>query len=208
MNRIRLWIELIGLYVGLPLLYFFKLIPWSKLLTLIVVFMVLGITLLRDKSFNRASLVNVKLDSGAWKKLALRFLLLSGVLAGAIVILCPHLFIVLIKKQPFIWLGIILLYPWLSACPQEVIYRVYFFHRYCDIVKNKKLLVVINVILFSFLHVIYFNWVAVVFALVGGYLFSTTFLKTRSLPAAMAEHALYGMMIFSIGLGQYFLKGV
>jgi hypothetical protein len=42
---------------------------------------------------------------------------------------------------------------------------------------------------------------------VGGLLFVSTYLRTRSLLAVVWEHALYGIALFTVGLGRYFVTG-
>jgi len=41
----------------------------------------------------------------------------------------------------------------------------------------------------------------------GGWLFGGTYRRSRSLGLVCLEHALYGDLIFTVGLGQYFFHG-
>jgi hypothetical protein len=41
----------------------------------------------------------------------------------------------------------------------------------------------------------------------GGYLFAYTYAKTRSLLLVSIEHALYGCLLYTIGLGRFFYTG-
>jgi membrane protease YdiL (CAAX protease family) len=111
------------------------------------------------------------------------------------------------RRAPQIWLMVVCLYPLLSAYPQELIYRAFLFHRYRPLLRSDVTLVWVSTISFGFLHLIYDNWIAVLFGLLGGYFFSTTYRRTGSLLAASLEHALYGLLVFTIGLGQYFYEG-
>jgi membrane protease YdiL (CAAX protease family) len=43
--------------------------------------------------------------------------------------------------------------------------------------------------------------------LVGGLLFAHTYWKTRSLLVSAIEHALYGCLLYTIGLGRFFYHG-
>ncbi|WP_234730087.1 hypothetical protein [Acidocella facilis] len=43
--------------------------------------------------------------------------------------------------------------------------------------------------------------------LAGGWLFARSYAATRSLTFSGVEHALYGCLVFTIGLGQYFYTG-
>jgi membrane protease YdiL (CAAX protease family) len=65
----------------------------------------------------------------------------------------------------------------------------------------------LSAIAFSFAHIVFRNPWAILFTFVGGLMFASTYLKTRSNLAASVEHALYGCFVFTIGIGQYFYAG-
>ena len=109
--------------------------------------------------------------------------------------------------MPMLWLLIMLLYPIISAYPQELIYRSFFFHRYKLLFKSEKAMVITNAALYSFLHIIYLNIVAPVLTLIAGYLFCRTYLANKSVLMPGIEHALYGMIVFTTGLGVFFYAG-
>ena len=48
---------------------------------------------------------------------------------------------------------------------------------------------------------------AVALTLVGGWKFAATYRHTRSLWAVSIEHAIYGGILFTVGLGQFFYTG-
>jgi uncharacterized protein len=58
------------------------------------------------------------------------------------------------------------------------------------------------------MHLLFGNVAAPLLSIPAGYLFSHTYARTRSLPAAAVEHALYGNIVFTVGLGLYFYRGV
>ena len=68
-------------------------------------------------------------------------------------------------------------------------------------------MIVINALLFGWAHMLYGNWLAIVLSGIGGALFMDTYLRTRSVRLVCIEHALYGNLIFTIGLGEYFYSG-
>jgi hypothetical protein len=43
--------------------------------------------------------------------------------------------------------------------------------------------------------------------LIGGWFFAETYARTRSMRLVWLEHALYGCLVFTIGLGDYFYHG-
>lgn len=51
------------------------------------------------------------------------------------------------------------------------------------------------------------NWLAVAMTMAGGGLFAWRYDRSRSLAAVWVEHALWGCLIFTIGLGRYFYLG-
>jgi hypothetical protein len=101
------------------------------------------------------------------------------------------------------------LYPLFSALPQEIIYRLYFFEAYNGLFRNERRLRLVNALFFSWLHVFYHGWFAMAATLAAGLVFSRVFCASgvpgkRSLLPVAIEHALYGQILFTIGLGRYF----
>jgi uncharacterized protein len=95
---------------------------------------------------------------------------------------------------------VIVLYPLLSVIPQELIFRKFFFFRY-GMFFTPYVLIVLNALVFSFVHLVFKNYIALVLTFVGGILFITTYIKTKSFSLVCIEHALYGDLLFTIGLG-------
>lgn len=108
------------------------------------------------------------------------------------------------RREPLAWLGFSLVYALVSACPQELIYRAYFFRRYACLFRGPGPLVWASALAFAALHLVYQNAAAPLLALAAGYWFATTYARTRSLAAAAVEHALIGNIVFAVGLGAFF----
>ena len=102
---------------------------------------------------------------------------------------------------------ILLLYPWLSVYPQNVVYRAFFCQRYRPILGGGWVLIVANAAAFALGHVMFNNWVVLGLTFVGGLLFTHTYLKHRSLLLATIEHAMYGLYCFYLGIGIFLLYG-
>jgi membrane protease YdiL (CAAX protease family) len=100
-----------------------------------------------------------------------------------------------------------LLYPLVSVYPQELIYRVFFFHRYAPLFGSGLLMIAASALAFGFVHIIFGNWLAVVLCIIGGFLFSLTYQHSGSLLFTCLDHAIFGNFIFTIGLGQFFYHG-
>lgn len=102
---------------------------------------------------------------------------------------------------------IFMLYPVLSALPQEFIYCSFFFRRYRGIFKSDRGLLWGSALLFAYAHCLYINPVAPSLGILAGLIFASTYVKTRSLALVGIEHGLYGNALFFIGLGYYFYSG-
>ncbi|MEK0419716.1 MAG: hypothetical protein RIQ65_409 [Pseudomonadota bacterium] len=113
-------------------------------------------------------------------------------------------FLDLPKSNFLLWLIILILYPIFSAFPQEIIYRKFFFQRYRKLFKNKKVFIIANAFLFSFAHIIYLNPIVLIFTFIGGLLMAISYSQHQSLFKVSVEHGLYGNIVFSSGLGNYF----
>ena len=116
-------------------------------------------------------------------------------------------FLRLPREAPIILLFIAIGYPWLSAYPQEITHRAFFFHRYRRIVPDVRVLFVLNVLAFTWLHAPFWHWMAFAVTLPGGALFAWTYLRTKSTLAAGMEHAIYGWWLFFTGMGWFVFTG-
>lgn len=201
-KKILRWSEIILLYIGIPLLYFFDLIPVHKLLPLIVVFIIYLYIILRDKSFKRHQF---RLNGfKAWTLIFYRTSIIIVFLMVYVWKTFPDQLFSMPLEQPDLWALIILLYPLWSVIPQEFVFRVYFYHRFSGLLGSRNMLVIMNAVLFSYSHIIFENWVAIIFTFVASIMFSLTYLRYRSFSIIVLEHSLYGILIFTIGPGSFF----
>jgi len=141
------------------------------------------------------------------KPMLLRF----GVAAVVMVVLTwafkPELLFNFVLEKPAFWLIVMCAYPLLSVIPQEVIYRQFFFMRYQPLFTRAGVMIVMSGLAFGYAHILFHNWVAPTLCLIGGLMFAHTYHKTRSLLLVVIEHALYGDLMFTVGLGRYFYHG-
>lgn len=160
--------------------------------------------LLRDERFSfRASLRWHWDGREAWR--------IVGVFAVAAPLLAlwvwsgrPDAFLSFPREKPAVWVAVMLLYPCLSVVPQELIFRVFFFHRYANLFRSVPATVAASAFSFGLAHLL-FGWIlSVVLSAAGGVLFAWTYYRTRSVWMAVFEHALYGCLVFTIGMGRYF----
>jgi len=113
----------------------------------------------------------------------------------------------LIEYRPEIIPLLLLFYPLLSALPQEFIFCSFFFERYRVLFGTGRRMLIASAVVFAYAHMLYINPVAPTLSLLGGLIFASTYLKTKSLALVTIEHGLYGNALFLIGLGYYFYGG-
>ena len=213
-------VEFVALFGALPLAFPVLELPLRWMFPLLFAVVLASLFILRrDPAFDWSSLVAV----GRARRGLPRVLRLFVVGASGLVLLMFVLEFgewsgwfdlprqvepfVLVRHQPWLWLVILLLYPLLSVYPQEVVYRAFFFHRYAVLFGGKRAVVVASAAAFAWAHIVMENVWAVGLCVPGGLLFAWTYATTKSLLAAVVEHALYGVAIFTVGLGWYFYGG-
>ena len=201
------WGEFLLLYAVIPSLCIFKIIPVQIIGMLAVSCVICVAVLLNDRTFDRSL---IRLHIPAFREIVR--LLPPYLIASAVLIVCTWLwhretFFYLPVKVPLFWLVLCTLYPVISVAPQEVIYRVYFFHRFGKSFSSPAIANFVCAGIFGLHHWVFHNWIAVVLTLVGGLKFALTYRRSQSLCLVCIEHALYGGMIFTIGLGVYFFSG-
>jgi membrane protease YdiL (CAAX protease family) len=207
-SRRRLALEFALIFVGLPLLAGWQgqiLRRWviPQLVLLAAIFLVL---LWRDSSFDRRQMRAVPQD---WRGL-LRIVVFFVLGGAAVLYLAWRSGLDLFsfpRERPFLWVLVVLLYPLVSALPQEVIFRVFFFHRYRSLFPDPRLMMLVSASAFALAHLELGNLPALGLSFLGGLLFANTFGTTRSLPIVTLEHGLWGDWLFTVGLGVYFYGG-
>jgi hypothetical protein len=165
--------------------------------------------LLRDRTFNRQELWRPRALRSQLASILALFLIAAAPLTGLLYHFHPELLLTFVFTHPRVWAILMLLYPILSVYPQGVIYRVFLMHRCRPLLgaagpKREWALILISALAFSFMHIVFRNWVAVALTLPGGIIFARRQLRTRSLFVSSFEHALYGCFIFTVGLGDFF----
>lgn len=139
--------------------------------------------------------------------IAARFALLGGLLTIAMWRALPDNFLDAPLDHTRLWAAIMVLYPALSVLPQEMIYRRFIFRRYARLLTGPRQRIAASAGAFAFGHIIFLNPWAVILTGIGGVLFAETYARTGRLRYVWLEHALYGCLIFTIGLGRFFYTG-
>jgi len=145
-----------------------------------------------------------------WKHLApvlLRWALASLAMVIFLWFYNPERLFVLPRERPEMLIWLLLLYPLISALPQEFIFCSFFFKRYGAFFGVGGRMIMASAVIFAFAHILYINPVAPVLSLLGGLIFAWDFARHKSLALVAIEHGLYGNSLFVIGLGWYFYSG-
>lgn len=128
---------------------------------------------------------------------------------GAVVlaVFLPGWLLVLPRQQPLLWALVVVFYPLLSVYPQELLFRAFLLYRYAPVFGTGTRAAAASAVSFGLAHLMFHNVWSVALTLVGGWLFARRYQRTRSLLTVCVEHALYGVLAFTIGLGALFYHG-
>jgi CAAX protease family protein len=206
-NIILLILEFTAVFIVIPLLLYYRVLPNAPIPYLIALALVAWLVLARDPRFDRSHLLNAKAALRGLGPVLLRCSVLCAILGVAVWRFAPNLLFSFVKANPGFWALVMLLYPLLSVYPQELIFRAYFFHRYQPLFGVGWVMIAASALAFGFVHIALGNWISVVLSAIGGLLFALTYHESGSLLLACIEHAYFGNFIFTIGLGPYFYHG-
>ncbi|WP_088343302.1 MULTISPECIES: CPBP family intramembrane glutamic endopeptidase [Rhodomicrobium] len=211
LRRVWLTLEMLVFFVATPigvysLLYDFR-IPLFTLLLPVFVFFIFFLTFDRSFSWREHLRVGISLPVLA------SILAVFAVAGPAIALFAYHdvgdRFLRFPRFAYDTWIMVMILYPVISVTTQEIMYRVFFFHRYGALFAgDPQAGIMLNAVLFSFSHIVFQNLTTLVISFLGGLLFAWRYQSSRSYWALVLEHALYGNLIFTVGLGRYFYTGV
>ena len=206
-----LWLEMSALFLAAPLALWYAVhiarLPLFQVLPALLI--PTAFILLVDGRFIWRKIVTTWFSFGELLHILGTFLILGSLLAWYALQIQPGRFLYFPERRPDLWLLVMTFYPVLSVTVQEVLCRVFFFHRYGPLLENRAvLLITLNAALFGYAHIIFQNWPAVWISAIGGVLFAVRYWRTRSFWAVWLEHSLYGNLIFTIGFGSFFFTGV
>jgi len=206
-SRMLLALELLTVFFCLPILVSIT-VKVTPLPLILIGGFISFYLLYNDNNFEKSSLYKLPPLSVEYARILLQFILFGGVFYLFVSHYFPNNLFLFLKKDIHLWLNIVLIYTFLAVYPQEVIYRAFIFHRYHKLFQSKWMLIHLSAIAFSFGHIIYLNPISLFLSLIGGYIFSITYARTKSVFLAYIEHLLYGLMLYTIGFGNYFYSGI
>ena len=209
----RAWlaIEFLTLFVAVPVAFFFGVSVLPMIPTLLAFTGAIFIFLLLDPTFDRSRLWagpgGLRAVRSELPRIVLTFVGFGAALTVLVMLNLPERFLEFPRERPRIWAMVMVLYPVFSVYPQEVVWRAFLHHRYRQLMPTTTATILTSALAFGLMHIVFRNWIAVVLCVWGGVLFARTYERTRSTLAVVIEHALYGCLVFTIGLGWYFYGG-
>jgi uncharacterized protein len=196
--------EFIVLFFGIPLIIYSESMVKHPSLVLLPVLAGLIIYFVQKKDFNLKSLIRLDVPRHLIRNHILLVLLTGLVLTVYVYFYQPENLFNLPRKNPNIWLLLFIAYPVLSAFSQEVIYRTFIFTRYQTLFKNRDFLIIASAVTFAFAHIVYYNFLSMLLTLIAGIYLAWIYRKTKSVLFTTILHSILGILIFTIGLGEYF----
>ncbi|WP_157103673.1 CPBP family intramembrane glutamic endopeptidase [Nocardia harenae] len=131
----------------------------------------------------------------------------AAALTGAVAAVRPADLFELPRRHPGLWAAVMVLYPVLSVYPQELVFRAFVFDRYAPVFGDGTAMIAASAAAFGIVHIAFGSWISVLLSGAGGVLFALRYRRTGSLFAATVEHSIYGVLVFTVGLGRYFYHG-
>jgi len=206
----RLWlgVEFCAIFLGLPFIFFFHPTRWDVHLAIWTAGLYGLLIIKRQSNFSWRELWHGTDWAIPQRKMALvRFCTAVPLIILLTYTITPEHIFDFPLRRPWFWLLVMVLYPILSVIPQELVFRTFFFRRYGPLFRTRWALIAASGIVFGFAHVVFHNPVSPTLSAIGGLMFASSYNQHRALKWAVVEHAAYGCMIFTVGLGFYFLVG-
>lgn len=178
-------------------------------IALLPVLAVTMLFLLTDRTFSLVREFTRGFGLRALASILMVFIVAGGAVAYYVYAVHPAWFLEFPRNRPETYKKIMLLYPAMSVVAQELIYRTFFFHRYGALFGRAHWAAfLLNGVLFGLGHIVIGTQLAVFGTMATGVLFATRYALTRSFWAVFIEHTLWGALVFTVGLGQFFFTGV
>ncbi|HDP95581.1 MAG TPA: CPBP family intramembrane metalloprotease [Candidatus Aminicenantes bacterium] len=202
-----LWIEWGALFWVLPVLMWLGGRGFPKFLPLVLGTIFITIYLVRSPRFDNRRFFSRENSKAFARGMLWKFPMVGLALLLLTWTIAPQQLFFFPRQRPLIWLMVMMLYPVFSAFPQEIIFRAFFCQRYRTLFPASRLLLVMNAACFAFVHIAYGNLVGPLLTLPAAFMFARTYTRHRSVLLAAVEHGLYGALVFTVGLGNYFFNG-
>jgi hypothetical protein len=210
-RRLRLALELAVIYLGAPFAVSTAVHAHGVPVFIALMPVLLGMIalLLIDPTFSLLKELSRGFGFATLLSILAVFLIGGGAVALYVAKVHPGWFLEFPRSRPEAYKKIMLLYLAMSVVPQELAYRTFYFHRYGALFGSAHwLALLINGVLFGLGHLVIGTDLAIFGTMATGLLFAARYALTRSFWAVFIEHALWGALVFTVGLGQFFFTGV
>jgi len=204
LKQVYLGIEFFVLFFGVPLIVFLysEIIHPSILILPVLVFIFL--ILRSNKDFKAKELVFLKPSRADLRNNAIIIVISSLLIFAGVCLFQRERLFDLPKGNIVVWGILCTFYPVFSAYGQEIIYRTFLFRRYASLFRKDWALVLASGITFSFVHIVYYSPVSIILTLIAGLYLAQQYARTRSVLFTAILHGIMGIIIFTVGLGEYF----
>jgi len=192
------------LFFGIPLFIFFDSAFIHPSIIILPVLIFIFFILKRTTDFSFRELIRWGIPQATLVRNGIVLLMCLLLMLGYTAIFEPDQLFNLPRANPWIFLAMCIFYPVFSAFGQEVIYRTFLFRRYGSIFPERWQFILASGITFSFVHIVYYDPVSMILTLIGGIYLAGVYWKTRSVLFTAVLHGMLGIMVFGVGLGQYF----
>lgn len=206
MNTQKRLLEICILFILVPIVLAYSPYTWLSIMFVIIALSILVMAIKQewpDISFRMVltKLRQVKVSRQTWYRIFGKWVVFALSACWLIYIYMPEKLFHVLLTQPSLWFMIVMIYTFLSVLPQEFLYRTFFFKRYAVLGLTQSWFIFLNALLFSLGHLMFHNNLVMVLTFCGGLLFAYTYTQTKSFIAICVEHALYGLWLFTIGIG-------
>lgn len=207
MSKILSWLELIIVFIGLPLVVSIYAFP-RPILYSILAATCIYIILRNLRTIDWHAFWHLPRSQKIWLNVAGRTLILLLLSIIAMLILPNKGWFLLPQYNIWLWLAIMILYPIISVLPQEIIWRFHLLENTKNILPNRNLRIIVSAVLFGWVHIIFGTIFAVIATIYLGLQLAYAYYQgQKSFWVVWVEHSLAGQIAFTIGLGVYFYNG-
>lgn len=203
-GKIYLAIEFVLLFFGIPTWIYLDQDFIHSSIIILPVLVFIFILLRRNSDFKWSELIRWGVSRKMLYTNAILIVLAALLMLGYVFFFEPENLFNLPRTNIWLYLGLCLFYPVFSAVGQEIIYRTFLSRRYSVILPRGWQFVLASALTFSFMHIVYYNPVSLILTFIGGIYFAVNYRITRSVLFTSILHGIFGIMMFGIGLGQYF----
>ena len=203
-KRIYLALEFALLFFGIPTLIFLDQDFIRPSIFILPVLVFIFLLLRRNSDFKWRELITWSVPRRTLYVSALIILASALLMLGYVWMSERENLFNLPRANIWIYLALCIFYPVFSAYGQEIIYRTFFARRYSAIFPRSWHFVLASAVSFSFLHIVYYDPVSMILTFIGGLYFAVNYQITRSVLFTSVLHGIFGILIFGVGMGQYF----